>query len=271
LSDTDARPRLLNLACGDQAHGDWVNVEFYPHSLRYRLPGVGALGRRSARRNPPLTRDGVEIVLADLRDGVPFPDRSFDVVYHSNFLEHLDRAAAPDFLRECLRVLRPDGLLRMVVPDLEQRARNYLTALEEIRVHAPGSEQRYRFAVIDIFDQMVRTEAGGQIKHWIESGWFDAGTEPAEARPTETRSTLHTRVRDVVIGPPTPENTGELHRWWYDSHSLAQLVREAGFSEPTFRSPDESGIPRWDEYRLDTLPDGRPRYPLCLYVEAVRP
>ena len=35
------------------------------------------------------------------------------------------------FVRECFRVLRPGGLLRLAVPDLEDIARAYLKTLEE--------------------------------------------------------------------------------------------------------------------------------------------
>ncbi len=70
-----------------------------------------------------------------MRQGIPFPDRSFDVVYHSHVLEHLSKSEASKFLKECSRVLRPQGVLRVVVPDLEEIANN-------------SSEQALRLSVI---------------------------------------------------------------------------------------------------------------------------
>lgn len=53
-------------------------------------------------------------VRADLRYGLPFADRSADVIFAVHVLEHL-----PDFLSlidECHRVLRPDGVLHVLSP-----------------------------------------------------------------------------------------------------------------------------------------------------------
>jgi SAM-dependent methyltransferase len=59
------------------------------------------------------------IVCHDLRQGIPYPDNSADVVYHSHIFEHLDRAYAGGFLLEIKRVLKPGGIHRIVVPDFD--------------------------------------------------------------------------------------------------------------------------------------------------------
>ncbi len=48
-------------------------------------------------------------------EAMPFADASFDVVYSTNVLEHVDDPIA--VLNESLRVLRPGGVLQMVVPN----------------------------------------------------------------------------------------------------------------------------------------------------------
>lgn len=45
-------------------------------------------------------------------------DGSADVVYSSHMLEHLPRESAAAFLREARRILKPDGVLRISVPDM---------------------------------------------------------------------------------------------------------------------------------------------------------
>ena len=42
-----------------------------------------------------------------------------DCIFSSHFLEHLFRKDADHLLRECYRVLKPGGILRISVPDLE--------------------------------------------------------------------------------------------------------------------------------------------------------
>ena len=116
----DAAPdlALLNLGCGSHFHPSWTNVDLVP-----RVEGV--------RR-------------CDVRAGLPFPAQVFDAVYHAHVLEHLPRDGALPLLRECLRVLRPDGILRVVVPDLERVAQLYLDALGRAVAGDPGGRPALR-------------------------------------------------------------------------------------------------------------------------------
>ncbi len=47
---------------------------------------------------------------------LPFPDNSFDAVFHQGLLEHFRKGIAEDLLRENIRVLKPGGLLIVDVP-----------------------------------------------------------------------------------------------------------------------------------------------------------
>jgi SAM-dependent methyltransferase len=267
----DGRPALLNLACGDQAHPEWTNVEFWPHCVRYRAPLLGRAFRRLDRDKEHRNARGAPMRFTDLRDGIPYPDESFDAVYHSNFLEHLDRADAEGLLRECRRVLRPGGVLRVVVPDLEVQARAYLDALAAARAGEAGGEDRHRWALVELYDPVTRRELGGEMQAWMDAGWpWAEGAAPA-ARPAAAPPDARTRLRWALIGRPTPDRTGEVHRTAWDAVSLAGALVAAGFEEPVFLSPEESGIEGWERYRLDTVEGGRPRHFDCLYAEAVRP
>lgn len=89
----------LNVGCGGKFHKDWVNVD--------------------------MTSNSKDVIVANLLKGIPFPDNSFDVVYHSQVLEHFPKEKARDFIKECFRVLKPDGIIRVVVPDLENIVNEY--------------------------------------------------------------------------------------------------------------------------------------------------
>jgi ubiquinone/menaquinone biosynthesis C-methylase UbiE len=53
-----------------------------------------------------------------MRERMPFDDGSAVIIYSEHFFEHLDYPKdAKHFLRECFRVLRPNGLFRVGVPD----------------------------------------------------------------------------------------------------------------------------------------------------------
>ena len=50
---------------------------------------------------------GIQVTIADIEDGFPFPDAGFDVVTSNQVIEHL--ADTDRFVREVYRVLRPGG------------------------------------------------------------------------------------------------------------------------------------------------------------------
>ncbi|MBN8560364.1 MAG: methyltransferase domain-containing protein [Leptolyngbya sp. UWPOB_LEPTO1] len=60
----------------------------------------------------------------DLRIGLPFPDHSIDFIYSEHVLEHLNWRDLIALLQDCRRVLKPNGILSVVVPN----ARIYLNA-----------------------------------------------------------------------------------------------------------------------------------------------
>jgi len=125
-------PTILNLGCGTRTSPMTVNIDFSIYQrLRARKGGrvVAKLLLRGERRaNFEAMSDN--IVVHDLRRGIPPEDNSVDAVYHSHTLEHIDRDDVPGFMAEILRVLKPAGIHRIVVPDLEPLVCAYLKDLE---------------------------------------------------------------------------------------------------------------------------------------------
>lgn len=240
---------LLNLGSSARVAPGWTNVD---HSWLLRLarrPGLAAalhrVGVVSDDRYERLRRLDRDAVCWDLRRGIPFADETFDVVYHSHVLEHLDREDAPGFLGECRRVLKRGGTIRIVVPDLEQLARRYVDIVGRMPGGAGADE--HESAVDEIFDQMVRriprVRAGRpRPVQWLES---------------------------VFVGDTG--RSGEQHRWMYDRFSLARLLEASGLEAVARREAGTSAIEGWAAFGLDTEPDGSPYKPFSLYLEARRP
>ena len=53
----------------------------------------------------------------DLRLGLPFPDASIDFIYAEHVLEHFDYKDLLNLVKDCYRVLKPNGEFSVVVPD----------------------------------------------------------------------------------------------------------------------------------------------------------
>jgi SAM-dependent methyltransferase len=113
------------------------------------------------------TSTGPGVIAADLARGIPFPDESFSVVYHSHLLEHFAKPVAGFFLKECHRILKPSGVIRVAVPDLEGIVRNYLVALENARAGVDGWDHNYDWMMLEMYDQVVRNESGGEMARYL--------------------------------------------------------------------------------------------------------
>jgi hypothetical protein len=90
-----------------------------------QLPVIGKFFRRGAIIFP----DGVRF--GDIVRGLPIPDGSARGVYASHVLEHLSLHDFWIALENTFRLLEPGGIFRLVVPDLEVRARIYIEKLKK--------------------------------------------------------------------------------------------------------------------------------------------
>src|SRR4051794_22060681 len=118
-------PALLNVGCGRRFHSAWTNLDLTP-------------------THPSIRR-------WNAMDPLPFGDSTFDAAYHSHLLEHLPRKNASSFLRECRRVLKPGGVLRIAAPDLEAIARMYLDALDDAWTGDAAAIESHRWLVMELY------------------------------------------------------------------------------------------------------------------------
>ncbi len=245
--------RMLNLGCGTTFHEDWVNVDFVDH--------------------------GGRVLAYDLRLGIPFADNSFDVVYHSHVLEHMPKAWGEFFIAECYRVLRPGGLLRVVVPDLENIARAYLASIDATRNGVAGAAQRHQWMLVELLDQLTRTCSGGEmLNYWKQDPMpqkdFVLQRLGKEAEHGITHACGKPTVKPSTALPPFDTSfllSGETHKWMYDAVSLSVLLEQNNFVQVEQKAHDESFLPEITSYGLDTTTDGKIRKPDSFFMEAKKP
>ena len=124
--------KAINLGCGLAVAPGWINVD---NSLNARLAKRPLL--RKALWKFGFLSDfhyavkwPAAVMSYDLRKPLPYPGASIDYVYTSHFLEHLSRHDAQKLINEAFRVLKPGGLIRIVVPDLAIGVRQYVAAMQ---------------------------------------------------------------------------------------------------------------------------------------------
>jgi SAM-dependent methyltransferase len=69
--------------------------------------------------------NGEADIFLDVRNKLNIPPGSVSYIYSSHFVEHLSHAALVFHLKECCRILRKGGVLRVGVPDFESLLLNY--------------------------------------------------------------------------------------------------------------------------------------------------
>ncbi len=72
-------------------------------------------------------RDNVDHV-ADASAVLPFDNNTFDIVYASHVLEHIEWVKTEDTLKEWVRILKPKGWLEIWVPDALKICKRFVIA-----------------------------------------------------------------------------------------------------------------------------------------------
>lgn len=272
---------MLNLGCGHRFHPAWENADIAP-------------------QDPSIT-------YANVAQGIPYPDQHFDVVYHSHMIEHIRVNDVQRFLRECGRVLKPGGIMRVATPDLERLCAAYL---EKLRA---GAAADHEWLVIEMLDQTVRERGGGAMLEYLRHDPLPneafvlerigeegrellaairggaSRTQPLTARDGLPRRIVHALRRraadlrgalvtrwygqDALLALAIGKFrlSGEVHHWLYDRASLARCLLASGFCDPVVRGAAESAIADWPAYFLDTSAAGAVVKPDSMFMEARKP
>lgn len=134
----------LNLCCGANLFPGWVNVDKTDVEEQYirhlRAAPDHFVWPEPQRELAAWVKAGkpLEFVRHDVRRGLDclnmpdgsqmqVMDNSIDAIYVGQAIEHFNRRTeAPALLRECLRVLKQGGAIRLTTPDLSSVAQSWL-------------------------------------------------------------------------------------------------------------------------------------------------
>lgn len=208
LGPMSAEPVMINLGAGLQSAEGWTNYDRSRVIVVARRPWLRAAVRLAHRIGIASKNDVLDWPKAtrsvDVAKGIPHADNSVDVVYTSHMLEHLRPGAMEFVLRECHRVLRSGGVLRVVVPDLRLGASKFVAGERDF--FELGGDQPLADGFV-AWLAMQTSSKGGRIERAV-------------------RRVLRT------------DEAG--HMWMYDGESMSRRIAEAGFSDVAIRLFGES-------------------------------
>jgi predicted SAM-dependent methyltransferase len=256
---------LANLGCGAHYHAGWDNYDYAPAAATVRSIDLGAR--------------------------LPFASSAYEAIYLSHVLEHLPRQRVPSLLAEVFNCLQVRGVVRIVVPNLEEIARRYLAELEAAAAGDAQASDRHEWMTMELLDQLVRQFSGGFMGRMMalaprslhsfirermgkeSDGWLGSGCKENNS-DMDTASWSELIYQRSFVRPKVESDfrrSGEIHRWMYDRVSLARLMRNAGFSHIMVCGPTQSSIPNFASYHLDTDEQDVVRKPDSLFIEAIKP
>ena len=151
--------KYLNLACGENYinNNQWLNCDF-------------------------IKNKGVKKI--DLLGKLPLKSDSIEAIYCSHFIEHIPEDKVLFFLNECKRILKKNGILRLVTLDFEKMVIEYLKRREL------QDTTKADYVMTSIIDQFVRNKPGGRLARKIE--------DAIKSNDVEMQNYINKRSGDVI-------------------------------------------------------------------------
>ncbi len=133
----------LNLGCGPVQPEGWVNID--GSNRAFLASKFNWLDNLLVKLNIiPSTEFNRRTKYRNLFKGLPYPDNSAAGIYAGELWEHFEYQDAFALTAECCRVLKPQGVLRVCVPDGPTYWGKYMRIHEEERAKPRGNRDVQR-------------------------------------------------------------------------------------------------------------------------------
>ena len=269
---------FLNIACGNiyVDTDDWINID--------------------------ISSDDKKVKKINLLDMLPFADSTVDVIYCAHFLEHIPLDKINFFLLECFRILKKNGIIRLVLPDFEALAKEYL---KQVNLK---NFIKANIILTLIIDQCVRKKPGGQLglmyKNYLSNkdkyineikyinflngvNFLDNNSNKKKIFFFIKRKIifllkeklLRSWINFIIFFLPksfiqqniSKTQIGELHHWIWDYYSLKNALKITGFNRIKKQSYDTTECALYNLCNFDTNNKGeKSRGIESMYVECIK-
>jgi len=152
-------------------------------------------------------------VVADLGRGLPFGSATVDFVLCDHAISCIGLEATRSFLAECRRILKPDGAMRLLTPDLAELARLYLERPNRLvdLWNATVGVPLATGSACEVFNLALEIQCRFQFDEPTLAAL--AGEAGFDIAPVEFRRSRHPELAGLDVRPPDQSVTMsfELH------------------------------------------------------------
>jgi predicted SAM-dependent methyltransferase len=182
----------LQIGAGANLLDGWLSTDLEP-----RRPGVAFL---------------------DATKPFPFKDGTFDYVYSEHMIEHIPWSDGSFMLRECMRVLKPGGAIRVATPDLN-------VLLDLYRGTDSPAAQRYIHWITDRFLDGVRVYKPQFVINNAFHNWGHQFLYDADVLTMALQEAGFSDIRQVRTGESFDPNLRELesHGAYIEDNEMANF------------------------------------------------
>lgn len=199
----------LNLGCGLQCPEGWINIDSsmgarlskhptFSNILHSLIPSSwGVLPNKDWPAN---------VKWMDITKRFPFESNAIHCVYSSHTFEHLTYSEAAAVLKESYRVIKPGGVIRIIVPDLEQMIDGYILNKKNI----PDQAARKLFNDSLYFEIPIPDSLMGMLKFYFKKKNNHAFLYDKEGLKYQLTQAGFTDIRSCSFGESRIENIIEI-------------------------------------------------------------
>jgi predicted SAM-dependent methyltransferase len=197
----------------------------------------------------------------------PFEDESINYVYSSHFFEHINDSTAQNLIKECHRVLKKGGTIRILVPNFELMLEKYKTKDTDWFFNKIGFKGRPDWVLYDIKSNLLNV-----FLHWLSNHDFNGPNGWARIPIQVKEKEFQEKIKELEFGelcdwvhshiPINDPRVKAQHINWWNMDKFKKFFGD--FFTPSLSSHLQSDIPEINNGQFDSMKD---RSALTLHVE----
>jgi predicted SAM-dependent methyltransferase len=175
-----------------------LNSYLAARGIRKLMLGAGS-NLREGWLITDITPQSTAVMYLDVTKPFPFEDNTFEYIHAEHLIEHIPWNDGLRMLRECRRVLKPGGIIRIATPDLAVLIGLYKTKLDQLG-------QRYIEWITDLSLEDLDTYKAAFVINNAFTNWGHKFLYDGELLELALTKAGFTNVREFLMGESDDEN-----------------------------------------------------------------